>query len=205
MALAVLAAAGLNLMIPEDFRLNTETHIGYPVLLMLLLGALVLGDPGRIDRERPWLRALTGVMIGLITFSVAVTTVRLVAGILDNADFDSAGQLLSLGAAVWCTNVIAFALWYWHLDSGGPVARANGTNTGVPAFHFPEQGLEMFEGSGWYPQFVDYLALSFNTATAFSPTDVSAVRHWSKLWLITESAISLALGALVIAQAINTL
>lgn len=205
MALAVLAAAGLNLMIPEDFRLDAATNYGYPALLLVLLGALVIGDPGRIDRERPWLRVMTGLVIGLITLGVAVSAVRLVVGILEKASFDSAGQLLSLGFAVWCTNVIAFALWYWHLDSGGPVQRAQGTYTGVPAFHFPEQGLEVFEDSGWYPQFVDYLALSFNTATAFSPTDVSAVRHWSKLWLIAESAISLALLALVVAQAINML
>jgi len=205
MALAVLAAAGLNLMIPADFRLNEATSVGYPVLLLLLLAALVVGDPGRIDRDRPWLRIMTGIMIGLITLSVAVSAVRLVVGILEKASFDSAGQLLSLGAAVWSTNVIAFALWYWHLDSGGPVARANSSDSGPPAFHFPEQSLESFEGTGWYPQFVDYLALSFNTATAFSPTDVSAIRPWSKLWLIAESAISLALGALVIAQAINML
>ncbi|MCB8955913.1 MAG: hypothetical protein H6529_05465 [Nocardioides sp.] len=205
MALAVLAAAGFDLMVPADFSIGTWSRIAYPVVLLLLLGLLVVGDPGRIDRERPWLRVTTGLMIGLITLSTAASAVRLVVGLLDKADFDSAAQLLSLGAAVWCTNVIAFALWYWHLDSGGPVARAHGTG-GVPAaFHFPEHSLEPLVEAGWYPQFVDYLALSFNTATAFSPTDVSAIRHWSKLWLIAESAISLVLAGLVIARAVNIL
>ena len=32
-------------MIPADFRLNEATSIGYPVLLLLLLAALVVGDP----------------------------------------------------------------------------------------------------------------------------------------------------------------
>ena len=32
-------------------------------------------------------------------------------------------QLLLGGAQVWWTNVIAFALWYWELDGGGPPAR----------------------------------------------------------------------------------
>lgn len=205
MALAVLAAAGLYLMIPADFRIGEASQIGYPALLVLLLGLLVLGDPGRIDRERRWLRVTTGVMIGIITAGVAVSAVRLVVGILHHADFSSPSQLLSLGAAVWSTNIIAFALWYWHLDSGGPVARAHGSSTGLPAFRFPEHDIDLLTRSGWYPQFVDYLALSFNTATAFSPTDVSAIRHWSKLWLIAESAISLVLGALVIARAVNVL
>ena len=39
---------------------------------------------------------------------------------------------------------------------------------------------------GWYPQFVDYLALSFNTAMAFSPTDVSAIKPWAKLLMIVR-------------------
>jgi hypothetical protein len=33
----------------------------------------------------------------------------------------------------------------------------------------------------WYPQFVDYLALSFNTATTFGPADVPAIERWAKL------------------------
>ena len=104
MALAVLAAAGFDLMVPADFSIGTWSRIAYPVVLLLLLGLLVVGDPGRIDRERPWLRVTTGLMIGLITLSTAASAVRLVVGLLDKADFDSAAQLLSLGAAVWCTN-----------------------------------------------------------------------------------------------------
>ena len=76
---------------------------------------------------------------------------------------------------------------------------------GLPAFRFPEQDVDSLAESGWYPQFVDYLALSFNTAAAFGPTDVSAIRHWSKLWLMAESAISLVLAALVVARAVNIL
>ena len=58
---------------------------------------------------------------------------------------------------------------------------------------------------GWYPQFVDYLALSFNTAMAFSPTDVSAVRPWAKLMMMCEAAVSLVVAILVVARAINIL
>ena len=205
MALAVVAAAGLYLMIPADFRIAEASRIGYPALLLLLLGLLVLGDPGRIDRERQWLRVTTGVMIGIMAAGIAISAVRLVVGILEKADFSTPGQLLSLGAAVWSTNVIAFALWYWHLDSGGPVARAHRRNTPLPAFRFPEHDIDSLMDSGWYPQFVDYLALSFNTATAFGPADVSAIRHWSKYCLMAESAISLVLAALVVARAVNVL
>jgi hypothetical protein len=32
-------------------------------------------------------------------------------------------QLLRSAAALWVTNVLVFALWYWHLDAGGPHRR----------------------------------------------------------------------------------
>ncbi len=60
-------------------------------------------------------------------------------------------------------------------------------------------------GPDWYPQFTDYLALSFNTSTAFSPTDVSAIKRWAKLLMILESTVSLALATLVVAKAVNSI
>jgi len=57
----------------------------------------------------------------------------------------------------------------------------------------------------WSPAFVDYLHLSFSTATAFSPTDVSAVKPWAKLMMMAEEAISLIVGLLVVARAVNIL
>ena len=59
--------------------------------------------------------------------------------------------------------------------------------------------------AGWYPKFVDYLHLSFSTATAFSPTDVSAVRPWAKLLMIAEESVSLVVAILVVARAVNIL
>jgi hypothetical protein len=87
---------------------------------------------------------------------------------------NNAEELLAAGGAIWLTNVIAFALWYWDLDRGGAPARAHGR--GEPAFIFPEMTNLEHVPADWYPRFVDYLHLSFNTATAFSPTDVSAIR-----------------------------
>lgn len=205
MALAVIVAGTLNAMLPAEFRLTQSAVFVYPAFLGLLLGVLILGDPGRIDRQSRWLRVTTGLMIASITLAAAVSAVRLVVGILQGAAFAGPHELLAIGAIVWTTLVLAFALWYWHLDSGGPAARAAGTAGIRPAFRFPEHDIDSPVYAGWYPQFVDYFALSFNTATAFSPTDVSAVRHWSKLWLIIQSSFSLVLIGLVLARAINEL
>jgi uncharacterized membrane protein len=59
--------------------------------------------------------------------------------------------------------------------------------------------------AGWYPAFVDYLYLSFNAAMAFSPTDVSAIKPWAKLMMMAETAISVIVGILVVARAVNIL
>jgi uncharacterized membrane protein len=57
----------------------------------------------------------------------------------------------------------------------------------------------------WEPTFVDYLYLSFTNATAFSPTDTLPMTRWAKLLMLTQSCVSLATVALVIARAVNIL
>jgi hypothetical protein len=112
--------------------------------------------------------------------------------------------LLAAGGVIWATNVIAFGLWYWDLDRGGAAARAHHPQAN-PAFIFPEMLHTQYVPAPWVPKFVDYLTLAFWTATAFSPTDISAVRPWAKLLMITEAAVSLGIAGLVIARAINIL
>jgi uncharacterized membrane protein len=57
----------------------------------------------------------------------------------------------------------------------------------------------------WEPAYVDYLYLSFTNATAFSPTDVLPLTRWTKMTMLSQSAVSLATVALVIARAVNIL
>jgi hypothetical protein len=204
MALAVLVAGGLRAVLPVQLRAGDSRWL-VAVVVFALLAALIIGDPGRIDRDAAWLRVLTGTMIGLISLVNAVAAVRLVAAIIGAARFTTnADVLLVSGAAVWLTNVIAFGLWYWDLDRGGAAARGRGPGS-PPAFVFPEMTNAQYLRPGWYPTFVDYLHLSFTTATAFSPTDVSAIRSWSKLMMMAQEAISLVVALLVVARAVNIL
>ena len=108
------------------------------------------------------------------------------------------------GGAIWLSNIITFALWYWNLDRGGPAARAAGRYV-RPALIFPEMLHPQHVGENWTPTFVDYFHFAFATATAFSPTDVSAVKPWMKLMMMAEEAISLVVAILVVARAVNIL
>ena len=74
-----------------------------------------------------------------------------------------------------------------------------------PALIFPEMLHTQHVEEGWYPTFVDYFHFAFATATAFSPTDVSAVKPWMKLMMMAEEAISLVVAVLVVARAVNIL
>jgi hypothetical protein len=201
MAAAVICVGVLNAFLPSDFRLMPWWV--FQIAILTFLAVLIVGDPGRIDRDKRWLRYTTDALIALITFANAAAVVRLVTGVFGDTSFSDARDLLVIGAVVWLVNVIAFALWYWDLDGGGAAARAAAVPRTTRAFAFPETDLPEHADGGWYPKFVDYLAVSFNTATAFSPTDVSAVKPWAKLLMITESMVSLVVGILVLARAIN--
>jgi hypothetical protein len=204
MALAVLSTGLLRLALPSQLR-DDDARWVLGVVLGVLVVVLVLGDPGRIDRPVRWLRILRDVLISIITLTNATAVARLVSAIVDGSKWtNDAKVLLGAGAAVWLINVIAFALWYWDLDRGGPAARALGTGSS-PAFIFPEMTNPEFVPAGWEPMFFDYLHLSFGVATAFSPTDVSAVKRWAKWVMMAEESVSLVVALLVIARAINIL
>ena len=66
MALAVLAAGGLRALLPPEIR-NGDPRWLFLAILIPLLVVLIIGDPGRIDRDSRRLRAATGTLIGLIT------------------------------------------------------------------------------------------------------------------------------------------
>jgi hypothetical protein len=204
MALAVLAAGGLRAALPPQLRSGDARWV-FVVVVVGLLVILILGDPGRIDRDSASLRLLTGTLIGLISAVNAIAAVRLVAGIIGAVKFSTdANVLLASGGAIWLSNVIAFGLWYWDLDRGGAAARARGSSR-QPAFVFPEMTNAQYVGHDWYPKFMDYLHLSFTAGTAFSPTDVSAIRPWAKLMMMAEEAISLVVAILVVSRAVNIL
>ena len=203
-ALAIVVTVALHVVLPAKYRVNPPWVV--PVVLLGLLAAVIIGDPGRIDRQKPWLRITIGAVIALLALANLAAAGRLVGDILTNNKLyaNNATALLATGGVVWITNVIAFALWYWDLDRGGAAARAHHPNKD-PAFVFPEMQHTDFVADSWVPRFADYLSLAFWTATAFSPTDVSAIKRWAKLLMITEAVVSLLIGLLVIARAINIL
>jgi len=202
--LTVIVAITLQLLLPPHLTGPLPRWV-LPALEGALLIGLSIANPVRIERRGKPVRAASIVLILLITLANAASAVLLIHTIVRGTNPPTpAAPLLASGASIWATNVIAFALWYWEFDRGGPVNRSLGT-TQHPDLLFPQMATPELAPPDWEPQFVDYLYMSFTNATAFSPTDVMPLARWAKLTMLVQSGVSLAVGALVIARAVNIL
>jgi uncharacterized membrane protein len=203
-AIATAAGIGLQIMVPGRLVLVRPIWV-LPTLQGLLLVALVTANPHRINRESRALRLLSLTLAALLTFANAWSVEQLAVGLVKGSEHWGAGPLLITGGAIWLTNVIAFALWYWEFDRGGPVARALATKP-YPDFQFPQMTLPPeIVPPHWEPAFADYLYLAFTNASAFSPTDVMPLSRWAKLAMTGQAIISIVTVALVVARAVNIL
>ena len=113
-------------------------------------------------------------------------------------------MLQATGGALWVTNVIAFSLWFWLLDRGGPATRGLGAPV-APAFAFPEDASPDLAPPNLWPQYPDYLYLAFTNSTALSPTDTTPIRRWAKMAMLVQSSISLVIAVMIVARAVNVL
>jgi hypothetical protein len=201
MAGAVVAAMILTVLMPDAVRLGPSWLL--PAVEGVLLVAVIVGDPGRINRTTGPLRALSIVLVSLLVLGSLWSTGQLIDDLITGGpETNSATELLAAGTAVWVSNIIAFSLLYWELDGGGAAARAHRPRL-RPDLAFP-QHLNLELGfQDWRPRFIDYLYLGFTNATAFSPTDVMPLVPWAKIAMAIQSLISLAVLGLVVARAVN--
>ena len=202
-AACTAVAIALQVAVPDRLVLLSPSW-ALPALQGAMLVALFVSNPHRIDRESRALRTFSLALAALLTFANAWSVERLAAGLVNGREHWNAGPLLITGGAIWLTNVIVFALWYWEFDRGGPVARALATKP-YPDFQFPQMVSPEMAPPDWEPAFADYLYLAFTNAAAFSPTDVMPLSRWAKMAMTVQSAISIVTVALVVARAVNIL
>jgi hypothetical protein len=203
MIVTMAVAMALPLLLPARFSLGPTWLL--PVIEAVLVVALVIADPGLIDRPSPFVRVISIVLVVVLVIGATGSTVRLVVDLFEGGpETNSPTQLLRAGFLIWLYAIIAFAFLYWELDSGGPEARVSAPRE-FADLAFPEQLNPHVARPGWRPQFFDYLYLGFTNATALSPTDVMPLAHWAKLAMAIQATGSLAVLGLVIARAINIL
>ncbi|HEX2508178.1 MAG TPA: hypothetical protein VHK23_07645 [Miltoncostaeaceae bacterium] len=174
--------------------------VGPEVALLILL---TWSRPRRRLVETGRRRTVSLALVASVGLGNALALVTLLGSILSGEE-QSGGQLLLKGTAIWTTNVVAFGLWFWELDRGGPMRRAE-PDPPPPDFQFPQMDDAGRSRGGWYPRLVDYVYVSFTNSLAFSPTDAMPLTRRLKLAMLTEASVSSITVLLVAARAINIL
>jgi hypothetical protein len=195
---AMLGAAGVYLALPKPLSLGPGWLL-LAIVGLLLIPILVSDLYG--NYQVAWI--LTFIANGAITVAMITSLVFLVRGIPQH--LEAPKELLRSAIALWITNILVFALWYWKLDAGGPLRRDRRQDFSNSSFLFPQMLIREERDVSWKPNFVDYLFLAFNTSTAFSPTDTAVLSRWAKLGTMVQSFISLTIIVLLAARAVNIL
>ena len=202
--IAMVAIGGLYSTLPSSLVAGAPRWLLASIVAALL--ALILVFHYRGDH---FIHQLLGYILnGVVTMALIISLGLLLTEV---AKHQIAPQrLLISAAALWISNFLVFASWYWRLDGGGPHERARTPGHTDGAFLFPQMTMspESRLAAGeqnWEPKFVDYLFLAFNTSTAFSPTDVPVLSRWAKMLMMIQALISLLVIALLAGRAVNIL
>lgn len=201
--IAILIALVLYVTLPGHLYYGPVWVV--PAVEGALVGALLAA---RTMEAHQWQRGLAIGLIATMNGANVGSLLLLIHALLGPTLVDgrtiTAQHLMVWSAQIWVTNVIVFALWYWELDRGGPVARCLSRHR-APDFLFPQMANPDAAPPGWTPSFFDYVYTSFTNAAAFSPTDTMPLSEWAKALFLIQSLTSLVTAVLVIARIANIL
>jgi uncharacterized membrane protein len=198
--LAIAVAIALNLVLTDRVTVGPTWLL--PAVEGVLLVMLVMVAPTRATVHSRRARGLAMLVVGLVSVANAASVGLLVHYLVTGGRAGGQPLLLS-GAALWATNVLVFAVWYWEMDGGGPVQRHQ--QPGGPVDLLFPQADSTHAPRDWRPGFGDYLYTSLTAATAFSPTDTMPLTHTAKAVMAVQSVTALVTIALVVARAVNIL
>ena len=199
--LTVAVAIALNFVLSEKVTIGPTWLL--PSVEGVLLVALVVIAPTRAAVHSRARRRFALALIGFVSLT-NVVSLGLLVHFLINGGKAGGHKLILSGAVLWATNVLLFAVWYWEMDRGGPVARFLDPNA-LPDFQFPQMENPQLAPAGWRPGFIDYFYTSLTNATAFSPTDTMPLTQTAKVVMGVQSIAALLTVGLVVARAVNIL
>lgn len=201
-AAAVVAVILLQVRLPDKLTVGPSWLL--PAVEGLVLITLLVVNPTTFDETS---RDVRFVSLGLIAVLIATnaTTLGLLLSHLLRTGSDIRGRtLISSGVSVWFTNIIAFGLWFWEIDRGGPISRCR-VDHAAPDFWFTQMEHPGSTCRPWGPKFFDYLYVSLTNSSAFSPTDALPLTTRAKALMSLQALTSLATIVLVGARAVNIL
>jgi uncharacterized membrane protein len=198
---AVAATIGLHLTLSAQVLVGPRWLV--PGIEGLLLVVLVVIAPARVTARSIRVRRFALFVIGFVTLTTVVSLVLLVHFLINGGKTGGHSLILS-GIALWATNVLIFAVWYWEMDRGGPMVRFEHRDA-MPDLQFPQMENPKFAPEGWMPGFLDYFYTSLTNSTAFSPTDTMPLTQTAKILMGVQGVAALVTVGLVVARAVNIL
>ncbi len=169
------------------------------VVLAVVIGLTTLkGATGHRVLPHAFVLALLGLLSAVNVSSLIIV---LNALIVDHVIF-SGPELLGSAIAIFMTNIIVFALWYWEIDSPG-FSRTRWSRNDKD-FQFTQQDSH-HEFPGWKAEFLDYLYVSITNAINFAPADARPLTHGAKLLMASQALVSVFTLALVVARSVSIL
>lgn len=200
--IALVAAILLQVIV---WRINHGVFSDFQYLVVLIELVLVIFLGGTIGAKSVHLRTLhhsiAMALIGFVTIanfaSLAVVIYALLSG-----GFNDGVALLGSAIAIFFTNVIVYALWYWEIDSPG-LTNHRWTSSDKD-FQFTQQNWPK-EFPDWKPEFIDYLFISIINSLNGANTGAQVLTRHAKLLMATQAVISIFTLALVVARAVGIL
>lgn len=182
-------------------------NLSYGPHPLIIISELVLVTIIGLSARQPQIlkrsvyRTLSFIMLGLIS-AENISAVIIILQLLVSQTATNGYQLLGSALAIFLTNIIVFALWYWEIDSPGLSGKKWSKHD--KDFQFSQQD-RPHDFPGWKPQLLDYLFISIINSVNGATTSAHPLTHQAKALMAVQALISLATLALVIARSVSIL
>ena len=201
--LATVAIAAILRTLPSALIVGPDWLVFVLMIALTTVGSIVHARGKLLAAQNIGYAALS-----IATLAMVASLATLIYRLPTHAE--SPRELLLAATALWSSNILIFACWYWRLDAGGPRHRDLRESHTDGAFLFPQMTISVkmrqeLQEVQWRPTFIDYLFIAFNTSTAFSPTDAPVLSPWAKILMMIQSSVSLTTLAILAARAVNIL
>src|SRR5262245_53792088 len=129
--LAVIGLGGVSLALPDSLILGPR-WLFLVLVAVFVVPAFLAHRAGHHKVDR-----VLGFALSIVVTLALVGSLGLLLFSLPRKA-ETPAALLRSAAALWITNVLVFALWYWRLDAGGPHERDGRRGHTAGAFFFPQ-------------------------------------------------------------------
>lgn len=185
-SVVLLVCTLLFLSVPGRYTLGPPSVA--IALLALLIACFAASVVLTIAGERRPARLVLAATATVVAVSIVLALIQIVYLVIYRAAEVDGIRLIETAVVIWIGDVIVFAIFYSLIGD---------TDFLFPQSPHPQHGAAK--------NFLDYVFLSFTTATAFSPTDTAPLTTRARVLMMVEAIVSLLTIAVAAARAINIL